>query len=208
MPKPLTFHNRTGHILDPVKVKMIPKLQEIQNFAETNEMSINSQKTKIMIFNKSLKYDFMPEIQIKGENLEVVEEFKILGLVITSDMRWNQHVKYICQRGYAKLWFLRRLKKLGVSTHVLIDLYEKHIRSILEYAAPAWSPMLTAENKSDIERVQKCSYSIIFGPNRYAKTLNNNQKIHLRKEDKFCVQNFQLRLLNLSLSGFAKRQKL
>ena len=81
-----------------------------------------------MIVNKSLKYDFLPELQIDiGENLEVVEEFKILGLVISTDLKWNRHVKFICQRGYAKLWFLRRLKKLGVNTHILLDLYEKHI---------------------------------------------------------------------------------
>ena len=147
------------------------------------------------------------EIQIQGENLEVVEEFKILGLVITSDMRWNQHVKYICQRGYAKLWFLRRLKKLGVSTHVLIDLYEKHIRSILEYAAPAWSPMLTAENKSDIERVQKCSYSIIFGPNRYAKTLNNNQKNTLEERRQILCSKFSVKASKSVPEWFCKKQK-
>ena len=79
--RPLNYHNRTGHVLDGDKIKTIAKLQEINKFAKMKQMVLNSQKTKIMVFNKSKKYDFMPEIQIKeGENCEVIEQFKILGL--------------------------------------------------------------------------------------------------------------------------------
>ena len=143
-------------------------------------MSINSQKTKLMFFNKSLKYDAMPEIQVTlGENLEVVEEYKILGIIVSTDMKWNKHVDYICKRGYSQLWTLRRLKKLGASSKILFDIYEKHIRSILEYASPVWSPMLTLENINQLERVQKCVFAIIFGQNKYHKNLSKNGKISL-----------------------------
>ena len=90
-------------------------------------------------------------------------------------MKWNNHTKYICKRGYIQLWILRRLKKLGASTKILLDLYNKQVRSILEYAAPAWQSMLTEENKTDIERVQKCALTIIFGPKSYEKTLKNEK---------------------------------
>ena len=118
----------------------------------------------------------MPEIEILGQaQLEVVEEYKVLGLMITTDLKWNSHVKFICQRGYSKLWMLRRLKKLGASTKILIDMYFKHVRSILEYASPAWGSLLTAENCEEIERVQKSAFYIIFGPNSYEKTLRNTK---------------------------------
>ena len=134
-----------------------------------------------MLFNKSRKYDFMPEIQIsQGENLEVIEEFKILGIVISTDLKWNKHIEYICKRGFMKLWTLRRLKKLGASTSILLDIYHKHIRSILEYAAPAWSPMITDENCEEIERVQKSAYAIIFGPNNYMQSLEKSDNVTLQ----------------------------
>ena len=41
-----------------------------------------------------------------------------------------------------KLWMLRRLKEMGANKSMLLDLYEKQIRSLLEYAAPAWHPGL------------------------------------------------------------------
>ena len=135
-----------------------------------------------MVFNKSLSYDFMPEINIfNGEILEVVEEFKILGLVICSDLKWQKHTDYICKKGFTQLWMLRRLKKLGANTKILIDLYNKHVRSIMEYASPAWSPMLTVENIDQIERVQKSAFFIIYGPNSYQKTLENNKILTLEQ---------------------------
>ena len=125
-------------------------------------MVINSSKTKIMLFNKSSTHDFMPEIDIFfGEMLEVVEEFKVLGLIFSTDLRGNKHVEYICKRGYSQLWFLRRLKKLGASAKILIDIYEKHIRSIQEYAVSAWGPMITVGNSLDLERIQRVDYCVL-----------------------------------------------
>ena len=50
-------------------------------------MVINEEKTKVMLFNQAWKYDFLPDIHTEaGDMLEVVEEFKLLGLVIRSDL--------------------------------------------------------------------------------------------------------------------------
>ena len=191
--KPLDYHYRTGHMIDSGQLRTVKKL-EVRIFAKDHEMVLNSSKTKIMLFNKSSKWDFMPEICIsEGQNLDVVEEFKILGLTVSTDMRWDKHTKNICRRGYMQLWALRRLKNLGASTDILVDLYEKQIRSILEYAAPAWSPMITMENSNDIERVQKCAFFIIFGPNSYSKTLLSAQKMTQMERRQTLCQKFSVK---------------
>ena len=38
---------------------------------------------------------------------------------------------------------LKRLKPLGASDQELLDVYDKQIRCILEYASPVWTPGLT-----------------------------------------------------------------
>ena len=44
-------------------------------------MVINCDKSKVMLFSTGRKYAFMPKLQIDdGTFLEVVEEFKLLGL--------------------------------------------------------------------------------------------------------------------------------
>ena len=68
-----------------------------------------------------------------GENdLEVVKSIKLLGVMFTSDLKWNEHTAYITKKARKRLWFLRRLSKLGASQHTLIDVYDKMIRTLLE----------------------------------------------------------------------------
>ena len=73
--RPLNFHQRTGHVICEEKFQTLQKVKDVQIFAKNSEMVLNSAKTKIMIFNKSLHYDFMSEVEIcPGEKLQVVKE--------------------------------------------------------------------------------------------------------------------------------------
>ena len=99
----------------------------------------------MMVFNPSRSKDFQPKFELSNNNLvEVVEESKLLGVVISSDLSWSANTSYIISRANKKLWFLRRLKTLGAEDNDLKDVYIKQIRSILEYAAPVWHSSLTA----------------------------------------------------------------
>ena len=98
-----------------------------------------------------------------GESLEVVEKYKLLGVVIRSDLKWNDNTDLICRKGYQRLWILRRLKRLGANKQELLDIYYKQVRSVLELAVPVWQPALTQLEKTQIERVQKCALYIILG---------------------------------------------
>ena len=98
-----------------------------------------------------------------GEYLEVVESFKLLGVIIRSDLKWCDNTDIICHKGYSRLWMLRRLKGLGATTDVMLDVYQKQVRSVLEMAVPVSHPAITQEETKQIERVQKCAFYIIFG---------------------------------------------
>jgi hypothetical protein len=127
-------------------------------------MVINENKTKVMLFNQGWKYDFLPHIRTdSGDMLEVVEEVKLLGLVIRSDLSWKSNTENLCKKAYNRLWMLRNLKKLGVNKTELIDVYNKQCRSVLELAVPAWAPGLTGTEIKQLERVQKTAFAIILG---------------------------------------------
>jgi hypothetical protein len=161
--KPLTYHNRTEHILPPQESLLYTQVEELLNYTKENEMKINKDKAKIMLFNTKISKDFTPKISIEGKEIEVVEELKLLGVKITNDLKWNNNTEYITGRAYKKLWMIRRLKLNGASNMELRDIYCKHVRSVLEYAAVVWHPGLTLENTTSIERVQKSALAIILG---------------------------------------------
>ena len=105
----------------------------------------------------------MPNIQIDGNEIEVVEEMRILGLIIRSDMKWSSNSEHIVLKAFHRLWVLRRLKALGANNLDLLDVYCKQVRSVMELAVPAWHSGLTVNETVDIERVQRAALQIILG---------------------------------------------
>ena len=51
---------------------------------------------------------------------------------------------------------------LCIEPLVILDVYLKEIRSVLELAVPAWHSGLTVKQSADIERVQKVAVNIIL----------------------------------------------
>ena len=50
------------------------------------EIQIISKKTKIMIFDYTKNYQFSTRLKIYIHNLETINETKLLGTIITSDL--------------------------------------------------------------------------------------------------------------------------
>ena len=153
----------TGYILDPQDNQLQDSLNELKDFTNQNLMVINEKKSQIMSFNFSKTLTFPPEFTI-GDSpiLEVVTHTKLLGIVISADLRWNLHVEYMCKKAAKKLWMLRSLKSLHIEQEVVLDFYLKEIRSVLEFGVACWHGGLTAQNSKQIERIQKIAINIIL----------------------------------------------
>ena len=76
-----------------------------------------------MLFNSAKTRDFVPTLKLDNEDIEVVEELKLLGVLITADLKWTANTTYITKRAYNKLWILRRLKQNGANRVELKDIY-------------------------------------------------------------------------------------
>ena len=116
-----------------------------------------------MLFNTAKTRDFTPQLEVEGDTLEVVHDLKLLGVQVTSDLKWTANT--VTKRRYGKLWILRRLKAARANKEEICDVNCKHVQSLLDYAAIVWHFALTIENSADIKRVQKSALSIILGTN-------------------------------------------
>ena len=162
-PQPDPFHSRTGQQLKPEKSKVYAQILKTNDYAAENMMKLNLKKTKLMLFNPCRVRDFMPEFHVDEARIDLVEETKLLGVIIRSDLSWASNTEYIVKRANSKLWCLRRLKGYGADQDDLMDVYHKQVRSILEYAVPVWHSSITGEERLLIERVQKSAFHIILG---------------------------------------------
>ena len=139
------------------------QLKEIEEHAATNEMKINQKKSKVMLFNTSTTNDCQPEMDLEGLRLEVVTEMKLLGVIITEDLKWHENTSYTSKKALSRLWVIRRLKKMGATVATMLDIYIKQVRSVIEYAAVVWNAGLTLDNIAQLERVQRSAFSVILG---------------------------------------------
>ena len=84
------------------------------------------------------------------QTLEQVQSAKYLGLTITDDLDWGQHISEITCKATKTLGFLRRNLALA-PRHTKEVAYKTLVRPQLEYAAPIWHPY----HETQIEKVEK-----------------------------------------------------
>ena len=57
--------------------------------------------------------DFPPEVGFSDDSkIEYLSETKLLGVIVSDNLKWHKNTLYICQKASAKLWLLRRTVKL------------------------------------------------------------------------------------------------
>ena len=56
-----------------------------------------------MIFNFTEKYQFNTRLSIEDSKLEVQKKCKLLGVIITDNLRWDENTKYLVKRANARM---------------------------------------------------------------------------------------------------------
>ena len=126
-------------------------------------LQINASKSKILLFNNSRSFDFPPELAFSnGEILESISHTKLLGIIVSTDLKWHLNTHYIFKRAMSKMWLLRRLKRLDFEPQLICDYYIKEVRVLAEYCAVVWNSSLTQFEVRELETIQKIALKIIL----------------------------------------------
>ena len=88
--------------------------------------------------------------------LENVESIKYLGVTITSDLKWNSHIRNVCTKANRTLGFLRR-NLLCCPQDVKESAYKSLVRPILEYGSSVWDPHCNGLNGELEKCAEVCS---------------------------------------------------
>ena len=86
---------------------------------------------------------------------------KLLGVTISNNLTWNEHINEIIKKASKRLYFLSQLKRARVAKQDLVLFYTSCIRSILTYASPVIFDALPEYLKNELERIQKRALRII-----------------------------------------------
>ena len=117
-------------------------------------------------------------------SIEVVSTVKLLGLNISSDLRWNCHVAEISEKVASSFDFLKQLKRANIPAKDLLIFYLTCIRPVTEYACPVFHNVLPAYLSAELEQLQKRAMRIIFPFVSYSDALRqaNLEKLSRRRQ--------------------------
>ena len=86
------------------------ELQNVSMWLKKNKLSLNLDKTKLMIFHKQQKRVKDLSITINVTNIERVQSFNFLGSTLSKSMSWANHLLSIKKKISKVIGFLYRLK--------------------------------------------------------------------------------------------------
>ena len=98
---------------------MFPILQNelnlISAWAKTNNMKLNPKKFKGMIISFRRNIEHPPSFLTAADiNLERIKSYKLPGLTIQNNMKWDLHAEEIVTKASKRIHILRVLNRSGV----------------------------------------------------------------------------------------------
>ena len=81
-------------------------LEKIKDWTDQQKMILNQKKTKLMVFNFTEKYQFGTRLQLNGDNLEIVDRAKLLGVIIADDLKWEANTESLVKRANMRMELL------------------------------------------------------------------------------------------------------
>ena len=91
-----------------------------------------------MFFHQSQKSIIYPIITINGVEIEKVDNFNFLGLIIKKNLKWNSHVKYIASKMACSIRLFMILSHT-LPTDILVLLYNFLILPHMTSRLLAWN---------------------------------------------------------------------
>ena len=137
----ISYSSDTSDELDLV---INEELSYIEKWLQGNKLSLNVVKTQAVIIGskpkiKKLKNNpsTLPSFRVGGEEIDVINETKYLGVVIDNCLTWESHISAL-QKKISRAIRLLKYARNFVQTGTLINLYNSIIEPHFSYCCSVW----------------------------------------------------------------------
>ena len=110
-------------------------LDALADWCNVNDMLPKPSKCHVLHVNFLQNPVQLPQLSLDGEDLQVVDHMKLLGVEIQYNLGWDIQVKNMISRASKRLFILYVLRKYGAPAADLLAVFQTYIRPILEYLA-------------------------------------------------------------------------
>ena len=173
------FHITTPKSEDDIHTiskRINTELSLVHEWLNINKLSLNIQKTKLMIFHTQKKdMTLLDKLDLKINKLSIsrVKSFNFLGIILNENLTWKDHIAHISQKINPTIALIRRLKH-QLPIHILQMIYNSLILSRLHYGNILWG-----KNPGTLTKLQKKAIRALTGAGNNSHTSPQLKKLKL-----------------------------
>ncbi|KAI4892246.1 hypothetical protein NFI96_004302, partial [Prochilodus magdalenae] len=103
-------------------------------------------------------------ITIMGQNVEPVDTYKHLGVLLDNKLDWKANAEAVHKRGMSRLYFLRRLRSSSVCCKMLGIFYQSVVSGAVFMAAVCWGASIRGADAKKLNRLISKAGSVLGCP--------------------------------------------
>lgn len=149
-------------LLSTTKQGLQKCINAIHKYSTTWKLDINTEKTKVLIFNKRGRL-LQETFQYGTEEISCVDRYTYLGVEFTSSGTFSTAIKHLQEKSLKALYKLYKLLDSNYKISTIFHIFNHTIKPILLYGAEVWGLELGKFSKSDSDNNES-----------FEKNLDNN----------------------------------
>ena len=111
-----------------------------------NKLTLNVQKTTAISFHNNEKLN----LSLNNEEIRQVETAKYVGIIISKNLKWSEHIKLLADKMVSGIRMIRKLRNT-LPKRALWNLYYTLIHCNIMYCPEVWGD----SSKKDLNRIHK-----------------------------------------------------
>ncbi|MCG7877682.1 MAG: reverse transcriptase domain-containing protein [Candidatus Thiodiazotropha endolucinida] len=162
-------------------------LEKIHVWAERWLVKFNPAKSESLLLSRKKNRPLHPPLLMNNEPIQEVSSHKHLGIYLSSDGTWHEHIDYITSKAWTRINVMRKFK-FTLDRQALEKIYVSFIRPLLEYADVVWDNCTRYEVIA-LEKIQIEAARIVTGATKLVslemlyrdtgwETLENRRRNH------------------------------
>ena len=170
-------------------------LERVERWGAINDMNLNPSKSQHMVYTRAQRVKHF-NYSIGDTVLHQVNTVRDLGVILDTKLNMTKHIDTVISKARATLGLVKFLSRGFDNSRATKTLYCALARSLLEYAAPVWSPV-AACHINRLESTQKqfvlfalgrqrIGDSYVLPPYRERAATLHSEPYH-RRPGRFCV---------------------
>lgn len=131
-------------------------LDRLQNYCDKWDLTVNLDKTNIMIFNKSGRVLKGYTFKYNNHEVEIIDNYKYLGIIFKPSGSFTEAIKQLGKKANKALFCIKKCFPLDkIYTKPMIKLFDACVKPILLYCSEIWAADILLRPNVELEHRYK-----------------------------------------------------